>query len=135
MVPIHGSSDPQRYVRRTDSLNPGKTQAKLTEEAADLLVSLTEDLRKWNSVSENPIPDQRIAKFVMRMIFCFFACDVGLLPKDAFSDLISVNRANPQAFRKYLSELFIAMSQGGSFSCAKFHISTAVCSTTHSCPV
>ena len=28
-----------------DSLNPGKTQAKLTEEAADLLVKLAEDLR------------------------------------------------------------------------------------------
>ena len=98
-----------------DSLNPGKSQAKLTEEAADLLVTLAEDLRKWNAVSETPIPDQRIAKFIMRMIFCFFACDVGLLPKDAFADLISVNRSNPQAFRKYLSELFGTMKDGGSF--------------------
>ena len=98
-----------------ESLNPGKSQAKLTEEAADLLVTLAEDLRRWNAVSETPIPDQRIAKFIMRMIFCFFACDVGLLPKDAFADLISVNRANPQAFRRYLSELFGAMRDGGSF--------------------
>ena len=86
-----------------DSLNPGKSQAKLTEEAADLLVTLAEDLRRWNAVSETPIPDQRIAKFIMRMIFCFFACDVGLLPKDAFADLIRVNRTNPQDFRRYLS--------------------------------
>ena len=98
-----------------DSLNPGKSQAKLTEEAADLLVTLAEDLRRWNAVSETPISDQRIAKFIMRMIFCFFACDVGLLPKDAFADLITVNRANPQAFCGYLSELFGAMNQGGSF--------------------
>ena len=98
-----------------DSLNPGKSQAKLTEEAADLLVTLAEDLRRWNAVGENPIPDQRIAKFIMRMIFCFFACDVGLLSKDAFADLISVNRANPEAFRRYLSELFGAMRDGGSF--------------------
>ena len=98
-----------------DSLNPGKSQVKLTEEAADLLVTLAEDLKRWNAASETPIPDQQIAKFIMRMIFCFFACDVGLLPKDAFADLISVNRTNPQAFRQYLSGLFGAMKDGGSF--------------------
>ena len=98
-----------------ESLNPGKSQAKLTEEAADLLVTLAEDLRRWNEVSDAPISDQRIARFIMRMIFCFFACDVGLIPKDMFEDLISVNKTNPDAFRKYLSELFGAMKDGGSF--------------------
>ena len=96
-----------------DSLNPVKSQANLRR--LRLLVTLAEDLRRWNAVGENPIPDQRIAKFIMRMIFCFFACDVGLLSKDAFADLISVNRANPEAFRRYLSELFGAMRDGGSF--------------------
>ena len=98
-----------------DLLHPGKSQAKLTEEAADLLVTLAEDLRRWNAASATPIPDQRIAKFIMRMIFCFFACDVGLLPKDAFADLIRVNRTDPDSFRRYLSELFGAMKDGGSF--------------------
>ena len=98
-----------------DSLHPRKSQAKLTEEAADLLVTLAEDLRKWNAASGTPIPDQRIAKFIMRMIFCFFACDVGLLPKDAFADLIRVNKSNPEAFQQYLSDLFDAMKDGGSF--------------------
>ena len=118
--PVHGTQlTPLQLLRalfaEPDSLTPGKSQAKLTEEAADLLVTLAEDLRRWNAASETPIPDQRIAKFIMRMIFCFFACDVGLLPKDAFADLISVNRANPRAFRRYLSELFGAMKDGGSF--------------------
>ena len=98
-----------------EALNPGKSQAKLTEEAADLLVTLTEDLRRWNEVSDAPISDQQIARFIMRMIFCFFACDVGLLHKEMFEDLISVNKTNPEAFRKYLSELFGAMKDGGSF--------------------
>ena len=118
--PVDGAQLTAVQILRTifaepDSLNPGKSQAKLTEDAADLLVTLAEDLRRWNAVSETPIPDQRIAKFIMRMIFCFFACDVGLLPKDAFADLISVNRANPQAFSRYLSELFGAMKDGGNF--------------------
>ena len=97
------------------SLQPGQSQARLTEEAAELLGKLTEDLRKWNEASVEPISDQRIARFVMRMIFCFFAADVGLIPKDAFSDLIRVNVANPASFRTYLSELFAAMKDGGSF--------------------
>lgn len=97
------------------SLQPGQSQTRLTEEAADLLGKVTADLREWNRLSAEPIPDQRIARFVMRMIFCFFAADVGLLPRDAFSDLIRVNVANPEAFREYLSDLFSAMKEGGSF--------------------
>ena len=97
------------------SLQPGQSQARLTEEAAHLLGTLTEDLRKWNEASDEPISDQRIARFVMRMIFCFFAADVGLIPKDAFSYLIRVNKANPATFQDNLSELFAAMKDGGNF--------------------
>ena len=118
--PVNGLSlTPVQLLRalfaEPDSLNPGLSQARLTEEAAQLLVTLAADLRRWNAASDAPIPDQRIARFIMRMVFCFFASDVGLLPKDAFDDLISVNRANPEAFRRYLSELFGAMKDGSSF--------------------
>ena len=99
-------------------------------------MTLAEDLRKWNAVSESPISDQRIAKFIMRMIFCFFACDVGLLPKDAFADLIRVNRAKPDAFRKYLSELFGAMKDGGIFLMREVpSIQRRVVRRLHSCPL
>ena len=97
------------------SLQPGQSQTRLTEEAADLLGKLTEDLGKWNEASDEPIPDQRIARFVMRMIFCFFAADVGLIPKDAFTYLIRVNKANPPNFQNNLSKLFCAMKDGGEF--------------------
>ena len=118
--PVDGSTLTPIHVLRSlfaepYSLQPGQSQARLTEEAAGMLVTLTEDLRRWNEVSEEPISDQRIAKFVMRMIFCFFAADVGLIPKDAFSYLIRVNKAKPAEFRGYLSDLFKAMKDGGKF--------------------
>ena len=97
------------------SLQPGQSQARLTEEAAELLAKLTANLKRWNEVSEEKVPDQQIARFVMRMIFCFFAADVGLLPKDAFSDLIRVNKTDPARFSQYLSQLFGAMKDGGEF--------------------
>lgn len=118
--PVDGSTlTPIQILRalfvEPDLLQPGQSQTRLTEEAAGRLVTLVEDLREWNRHSKEPIEDQHIAKFVMRMIFCFFASDVGLIPKDAFSDLITVNKAKPAEFRNYLSQLFKAMRDGGSF--------------------
>ena len=51
----------------------------------------------------------------MRMIFCFFASDVGLLDQEAFANLIKVNKTRPDDFRKYTGELFAAMKDGGQF--------------------
>ena len=100
--------DPER-------LNPGKLQSKLTEEAAELLRELADDMRKWNANGKSPVDDQEIAHFIMRMIFCFFASDVGLLPQNALADLIKRNKSRPDEFRRYASQLFEAMKDGGSF--------------------
>ena len=100
--------DPER-------LNPGKLQSKLTEEAAELLRDLADDMRTWNAKSKHPISEQEIAHFIMRMIFCFFASDVGLLDQEAFANLIKVNKTRPDDFRKYTGELFAAMKDGGKF--------------------
>ena len=100
--------DPER-------LNPGKLQSKLTEEAADLLRVLADDMRTWNAKSRNPITEQEIAHFIMRMIFCFFASDVGLLDQEAFANVITLNKSKPAEFRKYTGELFAAMKDGGQF--------------------
>ena len=100
--------DPER-------LNPGKLQSKLTEEAADLLRVLADDMRTWNAKSKSPISEQEIAHFIMRMIFCFFASDFGLLDQEAFTNLIKVNKTRPDDFRKYTGELFAAMKDGGQF--------------------
>ena len=100
--------DPER-------LNPGKLQSKLTEEAADLLRVLADDMRTWNARSKHPITEQEIAHFIMRMIFCFFASDVGLLDQEAFANVITLNKSKPAEFRKYTGELFAAMKDGGQF--------------------
>lgn len=97
------------------TLHPGKSQSRLTQEAAELLRLLADDLRKWNATSKEPVTDQEIAHFIMRMIFCFFASDVGLLAKEAFTDLITINKSKPEAFRTYLGDLFNAMKDGGIF--------------------
>jgi len=94
-------------------LKPGQTVDALTAEAADDMGRVAALLRKWNEI--NKITDHEIAKFVMRTVFCFFPTNVGLLKKESFTQLITVNRAQPDAFRKYLGQLFAAMKDGGEF--------------------
>jgi hypothetical protein len=92
-----------------DRLRPLKTTDQITQDAARLFGRITDDLRKWK------VEDMRIARFVTRVMFCMFATDVGLLPRETFSQVVAVNRDNAPAFRKYLSELFDAMREGGQF--------------------
>jgi hypothetical protein len=93
----------------SDRLRPLKTTDQITQDAARLFGSIADDLRKWK------VEDMRIARFVTRVMFCMFATDVGLLPRETFSQVVAVNRDNAPAFRKYVSELFDVMREGGQF--------------------
>jgi type II restriction/modification system DNA methylase subunit YeeA len=92
-----------------ERLKPLKTTEQITQEAAKLFGRITDDLRKWK------VEDMRIARFVTRVMFCMFATDVGLLPRETFSEVINVNKDDPAAFRENLSELFEVMRTGGKF--------------------
>ena len=92
-----------------DRLRPLKTTDQITQDAARLFGGIADDLRKWK------VEDMRIARFVTRVMFCMFATDVGLLPRETFSQVVAVNRDNAAAFRKYLSQLFDVMREGGQF--------------------
>lgn len=95
-----------------DQLKPGRTTDQITYEAAKLFEKLAMELRNWK------VDDMRIARFVTRMIFCMFATDVGLLPRESFSDIIDVHKksGDNEAFRKHLSDLFAVMQDGGEFN-------------------
>ncbi|MCJ7490641.1 MAG: class I SAM-dependent DNA methyltransferase, partial [Dehalococcoidia bacterium] len=92
-----------------ERLKPLRTTEQITQEAAKLFGRITDDLRKWK------VEDMRIARFVTRVMFCMFATDVGLLPRETFSEVINVNKDDPAAFRENLSELFEVMRTGGKF--------------------
>jgi type II restriction/modification system DNA methylase subunit YeeA len=92
-----------------ERLKPLRTTEQITQEAAKLFGRITDDLRKWK------VEDMRIARFVTRVMFCMFATDVGLLPRETFSEVINVNKDDPAAFRENLSGLFEVMRKGGRF--------------------
>jgi hypothetical protein len=51
----------------------------------------------------------------MRLLFCLFAEDIGLLPPKLFSVLLERTRRRPTDFRMRLAQLFAAMASGGAF--------------------
>ncbi len=91
-------------------LEPRRTTEEITAEAASMFEAVVAELRRWGTTD-----DQRIARFVSRMVFCMFASDIGLLPRGAFSELLAAQAANAGVFREALAELFRAMAAGGRF--------------------
>ena len=91
-------------------LEPSRTTEEITAEAAIMFGSVVDELRRWGNTD-----DQRIARFVSRMVFCMFANDIGLLPREAFTELLAAQAANAGAFREALADLFHAMAEGGRF--------------------
>jgi SAM-dependent methyltransferase len=94
-----------------DALKPHKTTEQITREAAQLFGQISDELRKWK------VDDMRIALFITRVLFCMFATDVGLLPRETFTDVVNYHRTSGdnKGFRRHLSELFEVMNTGGEF--------------------
>ena len=84
-----------------------QTTEQVTRQAAEEFSLLASLLRKYG---EDP---QRVAHFLIRLLFCLFAEDIGLLPNGLFSRLISTTRKRSALFADYLRQLFAAMASGG----------------------
>jgi type II restriction/modification system DNA methylase subunit YeeA len=95
-------SDPAR-------LRPDRSTADVTEMAAAEFATLADSLRARG------VDPQRAAHFLMRLLFCLFAEDIGLLPPKLFSVLLERTRHRPADFKARLAQLFAAMATGGAF--------------------
>jgi type II restriction/modification system DNA methylase subunit YeeA len=90
-----------------ESLRPKKTRQMLTEEAAREFAALAQRLRERGNEAHT------VAHFVIRLVFCMFAEDVGLLPGKMFLRLLQASHADPGQFAHHARTLFGAMKSGG----------------------
>ncbi len=81
----------------------------VTEEAARHFSRLAGILRKYGE------DNQQVAHFLIRLLFCLFAEDVGLLPERIFPHLLEQTRNRSKDFMEVLRQLFKAMNKGGYF--------------------
>jgi SAM-dependent methyltransferase len=96
-----------------EELKPQITVEGVTREAASQFSRLAENLRKYGS------GNQDIAHFLIRLLFCLFAEDIGLLPERLFPRLLAQTHRNSRDFADVLSQLFRAMKTGGYFGADK----------------
>ncbi len=89
------------------SLKPTRTVESVTEEAAAKFARLADGLR---SRGEEP---HRVSHFLMKLVFCLFAEDVGLLQEKIFTKLVDSSVGRPERFPSRARELFSAMADGG----------------------
>lgn len=100
----HAFHDPEKLKAR-------QTPDQVTQAAAAEFARLAEDLRKYGDAPSN----EAIAHFLIRLLFCLFAEDVGLLPAGVFTKLIERTRGKSKDFQERVQQLFAAMSTGGWF--------------------
>lgn len=90
-----------------DALRPAHNADFVTQAVAGYIGEVADELRL------RKIDPHRAAHFIMKILFCFFAEDVGLLPKKVFWQILLKTKENPNLFMRYATELFAAMSTGG----------------------
>src|SRR3989449_11051953 len=94
----------------------------LAETIADVAKSLQEreaselaDAKSRAEMSFAQRKNLRIARFLNRIVFCFFAEDTGLLPRKLFSEVLKTGVDDLHHFAETLEKLFKVMAKGGPF--------------------
>jgi hypothetical protein len=87
------------------TLDPAKKAAAVTREVAGYLAELAKSFEQRHE-------PKLVAEFLSRCLFCMFAEDVGLLPRNGFHDLLDTVKADTTAFVPMLELLFEDMNEG-----------------------
>jgi type II restriction/modification system DNA methylase subunit YeeA len=109
-----------------DFLKPQRTTAQVTKDLAAQIAQVARSLQSRESVELADAKSRkevnvaqkknlRIARFLNRIVFCFFAEDTGLLPKNLFTEIAKAGIDDPQLFAETLEKLFAVMATGGTF--------------------
>lgn len=88
-------------------LDPAKRAAVVTRDIAQRLASVSKLLE------DRGHPAERVAHFLMRVLFTMFAEDTGLLERGSFTDVLADARQSPDSFAPMLEELWDKMDKGG----------------------
>ena len=111
---------------KPEFLKPQRTTAEVTEKLAGQIAAVARSLQERESIEladaktrrEHAVAQRknlRIARFLNRIVFCFFAEDTGLLPANLVTEIFKGGVNDPEHFSETLEELFATMATGGRF--------------------
>jgi hypothetical protein len=95
-------TDPERF-------RPGRTVQDITADAAGRFAAIAQ------SMTGRGHDPQQVAHFLIQCLFCMFAEDIELLPKQLFERVMAKRGADTGKLMAALGELFRAMRSGGDF--------------------
>ena len=98
------------------SFKPEKTREQMTSDLADTFGDLADKLLSRSEAIPATLwhgQGDPVAHFLMKVMFCLFAEDIGLLPEKLFTKLIDRCLFEPENFKPFCSELFDKMKKGG----------------------
>jgi len=108
--------DDPKFVKRlraiwTDpaSIDPRRLSADVSRRVALQLADVSSALER--RVRDHPEQVQEASLFLMRILFCMFAEDVGLLPKDKFKGFLESSLDDDALFKRGLADLWQNMGQ------------------------
>lgn len=127
-----GDEDNARILRACfespQDLDPARYQERITREAVETLAPLAQELEAamprgthdgtHDGTDDGTETGERVARFLMRCLFCMFAEDVDLLPSGGFTKLLHKSLSMPAAFAPEAGRLFRAMDAGGHYDFA-----------------
>lgn len=90
-----------------DKLKPGRTQKQVTEEVAKKFAEVADGMRGRG------VEPHAAGHFLMKLMFCMFAEDIELLPKDLFLRTVRATKGDPAKLSRLLADLFAAMAESG----------------------
>ena len=107
-------------------LRPQRTTEQVTQHLAASIAEVAKSLQKREAGELTDATTRaelnfaqrknlRIARFLNRLVFCFFAEDTGLLPKNLFTDVLKAGLDDLHQLAVTLENLFAVMAKGGFF--------------------
>jgi hypothetical protein len=112
---LAGMAEPQNLdvLRKVffdpQALRPDVSAVTVTEEVAARFAELADGMRVRG------VPPERAAHFLMKLMFCMFGEDIGLLPPGLFTKICEGAQRDPAQLAKRLQNLFAAMASGSDF--------------------
>jgi hypothetical protein len=106
-------TDPASIDPRAKSAEVSRDVAKRLAEVSKWLEGIQRLRTSEASDSERSLAIEETALFLMRIVFCMFAEDVGLLPKESFRTFLARAVENEAAFEPELRALWTVMGRPG----------------------
>ncbi|MCB9932172.1 MAG: class I SAM-dependent DNA methyltransferase [Planctomycetes bacterium] len=92
-----------------ETLKPALTADFITAEASSGFAKIAESMRNRG------VDPRETAHFLMKVLFCLFAEDIGLLPEKVFERIVRNSKGDAERLKRSMAALFKAMQGGGDF--------------------